>query len=192
MEKRTSIPPPPSGVLFWILAVPRAQRIGVIDAAATHQGEPNPDHHPVASGGPVRGADELKTMVNEFPQVQMPDEDSRQEQADIDHQEVIVEGDSGQVAVVAWQHPCGAPSPGSSFCCKISFPRTPSCTTPLFVGFGFGFLHSAAAVSPRLDWLLTNHRTSRSCVKSFSPLGRERGLIMRTLDDPEDGGKSSS
>ena len=45
---------------------------------------------------------QVKVMVNEFPQAQMPGEGGRQEQADIGHQAVIVEGDKNAVGVVAW------------------------------------------------------------------------------------------
>ena len=53
---------------------------------------------------PVQLADvaQVKVMVNEFPQAQMPGEGGRQEQTGIGHQAVIVKDDTDTVGVVAW------------------------------------------------------------------------------------------
>ena len=45
---------------------------------------------------------QVKVMVNEFPQAQMPGEGGRQEQTGIGHQAVIVKDDTDTVGVVAW------------------------------------------------------------------------------------------
>ena len=50
---------------------------------------------------PGRAA-QVKVMVNEFPQAQMPGEGGRQEQTGIGHQAVIVKDDTDTVGVVAW------------------------------------------------------------------------------------------
>ena len=47
-------------------------------------------------------AAQVKVMVNEFPQAQMPGEGGRQEQTGIGHQAVIVKDDTDTVGVVAW------------------------------------------------------------------------------------------
>ena len=49
-----------------------------------------------------RRAAQVKVMVNEFPQAQMPGEGGRQEQTGIGHQAVIVKDDTDTVGVVAW------------------------------------------------------------------------------------------
>ena len=45
---------------------------------------------------------QVKVMVNEFPQAQMPGEGGRQEQTGIGHQAVIVKDDTDTVGLVAW------------------------------------------------------------------------------------------
>ena len=47
-------------------------------------------------------AAQVKVMVNEFPQAQMPGEGGWQEQTGIGHQAVIVKDDTDTVGVVAW------------------------------------------------------------------------------------------
>ena len=101
---------------------PGAQRIGGVDAVAARRGRRNPGHHLVARVRPPRRAAELKVMVNEFPQAQVPGEGGRQEQAGIGHQAVIVEGDLGPVGVVAWEHLLGASFLGPVFCFKTIIP----------------------------------------------------------------------
>ena len=56
----------------------------------------------VSGVGPPRRAAQVKVMVNEFPQAQMPGEGGRQEQTGIGHQAVIVKDDTDTVGVVAW------------------------------------------------------------------------------------------
>ena len=56
----------------------------------------------VSGVGPPRRAAQVKVMVNEFPQAQMPGEGGRKEQTGIGHQAVIVKDDTDTVGVVAW------------------------------------------------------------------------------------------
>ena len=69
--------------------------------------------------GPPRRAAQVKVMVNEFPQAQMPGEGGRQEQAGIGHQAMVVKEDADTVGFVLWQHLLGAPLfPG-----RVSVPK---------------------------------------------------------------------
>ena len=81
---------------------PGAQRIGVVDAVSARQRRRNQGHQLVAGVGRPRRAAEIKVMVNEFPQAQMPGEGGRKEQTGIGHQTVIVKDDTDTVGVVAW------------------------------------------------------------------------------------------
>ena len=51
---------------------------------------------------PSRRVAEVKVMVDEFPQAQVPGESGRKDQPSIGHQAVVVEGDADAVGVVAW------------------------------------------------------------------------------------------
>ena len=81
---------------------PGAQHIGVVDAVAASQRGGHQRHQLVSGVGPPRCAAQVKVMVNEFPQAQMPGEGGRQEQTGIGHQAVIVKDDTDTVGVVAW------------------------------------------------------------------------------------------
>ena len=81
---------------------PGAQRIGVVDAVTARQRGGHQGHHLVPGVGPPRRAAQVKVMVYEFPQAQMPGEGGRQEQAGIGHQAVVVKDDANTVGVVAW------------------------------------------------------------------------------------------
>ena len=59
-------------------------------------------HQLVSGVGPPRRAAQVKVMVNEFLQAQMPGEGGRQEQTGIGHQAVIVKDDTDTVGLVAW------------------------------------------------------------------------------------------
>ena len=58
-----------------------AQRIGVVDAVAASQRGSDQRQHLVPRVRPSRRAAEVKVMVDEFPQAQVPAEGGRQEQA---------------------------------------------------------------------------------------------------------------
>ncbi len=81
---------------------PGAQHIGVVNAVAPSQRRRHQRHHLVSGVGPPRRAAQVKVMVNEFPQAQMPRQGGRQEQTGIGHQAVIVKDDTDTVGVVAW------------------------------------------------------------------------------------------
>ena len=72
----------------------RAQRIGVVDAVAASQRRSDQRQHLVPSVRPSRRAAEVKVMVDEFPQAQVPGEGGRQEQAGIGHQAMVVKEDA--------------------------------------------------------------------------------------------------
>ena len=61
-------------------------------------------------------------MVDEFPQVQVPGEGGRQEQAGIGHQAMVVKEDADTVGFVLWQHLLGAPCFRAGFCSKTIIP----------------------------------------------------------------------
>ena len=69
-----------------------------------------------------RRAAEVKVMVDEFPQAQVPGEGGRQEQAGIGHQAMVVKEDADTVGIVLWQHLLGAPCFRAGFCSKIIIP----------------------------------------------------------------------
>ena len=102
---------------------PGAQHIGVVNAVAPSRRGSDQRQHLVPSVRPSRRSAEVKVMVDEFPQAQVPGEGGRQEQAGIGHQAAVVEGDLDPVGVVAWQHLLGAPFPGSGFCYKPIIPE---------------------------------------------------------------------
>ena len=79
---------------------PGAQHMAGVDAVAAGHGGGHQGHQLVSGVGPPRRAAQVKVMVNEFPQAQMPGEGGRQEQTGIGHQAVIVKDDT--VGVVAW------------------------------------------------------------------------------------------
>ena len=81
---------------------PGAQRIGVVDAVTARQRRRHQGHHLVSGVGPPRRAAQVKVMVNEFPQTQMPGEGGRQEQPGIVDQAVVVKGDLDAVGVLKW------------------------------------------------------------------------------------------
>ena len=81
-----------------------AQRIGVVDAVAACQRGSDQRQHLVPSVRPSRRAAEVKVMVDEFPQAQVPGEGGRQEQAAIGHQAMVVKEDADTVGIVLWQH----------------------------------------------------------------------------------------
>ena len=78
--------------------------------------------HLVPSVRPSRRAAEVKVMVDEFPQAQVPGERGRQEQAGIGHQAMVVKEDADTVGVVTWQHLLGAPCFRAGFCSKTIIP----------------------------------------------------------------------
>ena len=51
---------------------------------------------------PPRGIAQVKVMVNQFGQAQMPGQGGGKEQPGIGHQAAVVEGDTNTVGVVAW------------------------------------------------------------------------------------------
>ena len=69
-----------------------------------------------------RRAAEVKVMVDEFPQAQVPGEGGWQEQAGIGHQAMVVKEDADTVGIVLWQHLLGAPCFRAGFCSKIIIP----------------------------------------------------------------------
>ena len=83
---------------------PGAQRIRVVDAVAARQRKGDQRQHLVPPVGPPWRAAEVEAMVDEFPQVQVPGEGARQEQAGIGHQAVVVKDDADPVGIVLWQH----------------------------------------------------------------------------------------
>ena len=99
------------------------QRIRVVDAVAAGQRGGNQRQHLVSPFRPPWPPAEVKVMVDEFPQAQVPGEGGRQEQADIGYQSVVVKGDADTVGIVLWQHLLGAPFPGSGFRCKTIIPE---------------------------------------------------------------------
>ena len=78
-----------------------AQRIGVVDAVAACQRGSDRRQHLVPGVRPSRRSAEVKVMVDEFPQAQVPAEGGRQEQAGIGHQAMVVkeDADTGSVSV---------------------------------------------------------------------------------------------
>ena len=99
-----------------------AQRIGVVDAVAASQRGSDQRQHLVPSVRPSRRAAEVKVMVDEFPQAQVPGEGGRQEQAGIGHQAMVVKEDADTVGFVLWQHLLGAPCFRAGFCSKTIIP----------------------------------------------------------------------
>ena len=97
---------------------PGAQHIGVVNAVAPSQRGSDQRQHLVPSVRPSRRSAEVKVMVDEFPQAEVPRQGGRKEQPGIGHQAAVVEGDLDPVGVVAWQHLLGAPFPGPVFCYK--------------------------------------------------------------------------
>ena len=69
-----------------------------------------------------RSAAEVKVMVDEFPQAQVPGEGGRQEQAGIGHQAMVVKEDADTVGIVLWRHLLGAPCFRAGFCSKTIIP----------------------------------------------------------------------
>ena len=65
---------------------------------------------------------EVKVMVDEFPQGQVPGEGGRQKQAGIGHQAMVVKEDADTVGFVLWQHLLGAPCFRAGFCSKTIIP----------------------------------------------------------------------
>ena len=99
-----------------------AQRIGVVDAVAACQRGSDQRQHLVPSVRPSRRAAEVKVMVDEFSQAQVPGEGGRQEQAGIGHQAMVVKEDADTVGFVLWQHLLGAPCFRAGFCSKTIIP----------------------------------------------------------------------
>ena len=99
-----------------------AQRIGGGDAVAASQRGSDQRQHLVPSVRPSRRAAEVKVMVDEFPQAQVPGESGRQEQAGIGHQAMVVKEDADTVGSVLWQHLLGAPCFRTGFCSKTIIP----------------------------------------------------------------------
>ena len=81
---------------------PGAQHIGVVDALAASQRGRNQGHQLVPRVGPPRGIAQVKVMVNQFGQAEMPGQGGGKEQPGIGHQAAVVEGDTNTVGVVAW------------------------------------------------------------------------------------------
>ena len=69
---------------------PGAQHIGVVNAVAPSQRGGHQRHHLVPRVRPSRRAAEVKVMVDEFSQAQVPGEGGRHEQAGIGHQAMVV------------------------------------------------------------------------------------------------------
>ena len=69
-----------------------------------------------------RRAAEVKVMVDEFPQAQVPGEGGWQEQAAIGHQAMVVKEDADTVGIVLWQHLLGTPCFRAGFCSKTIIP----------------------------------------------------------------------
>ena len=78
--------------------------------------------HLVPRVRPSRRAAEVKVMVDELPQAQVPGEGGRQEQAGIGHQAMVVKEDADTVGIVLWQHLLGAPCFRAGFCSKTIIP----------------------------------------------------------------------
>ena len=78
--------------------------------------------HLVPGVRPSRRAAEVKVMVDEFPQAQVPGEGGRQEQAGIGHQAMVVKEDADTVGIVLWRHLLGAPCFRAGFCSKTIIP----------------------------------------------------------------------
>ena len=78
------------------------QRSGIVDAVAATQRGSDQRQRFVPGVRPSRRAAEVKVMVDEFPQGEVLGEGDQQEQAGIDDQAVVVEGDTDAVGVVAW------------------------------------------------------------------------------------------
>ena len=81
-----------------------------------------------------RRAAEVKVMVDEFPQAQVPGEGGWQEQAGIGHQAMVVKEDADTVGIVLWQHLLGAPCFRAGFCSKIIYPRLRGAPSGFFNG----------------------------------------------------------
>ena len=69
---------------------PGAQHIGVVNAVAPSQRGSDQRQHLVPSVRPSRRSAEVKVMVDEFPQAEVPRQGGRKEQPGIGHQAAVV------------------------------------------------------------------------------------------------------
>ena len=95
-----------AGTLGWLQAgrPTGTQRIGGVDAVAPSQRGGHQHHHIVDRIRPPRGPAEIKALLDEFGQAELPGQGGRKDQPGIGHQTRIVEGDLYPVGVVAWQY----------------------------------------------------------------------------------------
>ena len=81
-----------------------------------------------------RRAAEVKVMVDEFSQAQVPGEGGWQEQAGIGHQAMVVKEDADAVGIVLWQHLLGAPCFRAGFLFQNHYPRLRGAPSGFFNG----------------------------------------------------------
>ena len=122
-----------------------------------------------------RRAAEVKVMVDEFPQAQVPGEGGWQEQAGIGHQAMVVKEDADTVGFVLWQHLLGAPCFRAGFCSKTIIPDSEE--HPL--------ASSTAVPKAVLQWIrerlnrLRKHPSTRAAGPAAPRLKRGRRLAER-------------
>ena len=79
-----------------------AQRIGVVDAVALRQRGGHQRHQLVAGVGPTRRIAQVQTLLYQLGKTDVHGQGGWEEQADIVHRALTVEGDLDAVEVVAW------------------------------------------------------------------------------------------